>query len=129
MGVVLAGSLGLHRDGKRAALHAPPAHTRAWPLFCESQPVQVAASHLVRAEATVSCRGRGGSAELRRRIILYFAGIKTNPHIAAPYRIVCTQLLQHAHAVHTRTLYVACEAQRVRSTQKTACTSEVYSAH
>ena len=36
-------------------------HAR-WPQFCESRPVQLAASHLVRAEATVSCRGRGGSA-------------------------------------------------------------------
>jgi hypothetical protein len=39
-----------------ARKHAP------WPQFCEPRPVQIAASHLVRAEATVSCRGRGGSA-------------------------------------------------------------------
>jgi hypothetical protein len=33
-----------------------------WPQFCEPRPVQLAASHLVRAEACVGCRGRGRSA-------------------------------------------------------------------
>jgi hypothetical protein len=50
-----------HRDRRRAAPterrnHAP------WPRFFESRPVQLAASHLVRAEATAHCRGRGRSA-------------------------------------------------------------------
>ena len=38
-------------------LHTTPAHTRAWPQFSESMPVQLAASHLpvVRAEATGTC--------------------------------------------------------------------------
>jgi hypothetical protein len=36
--------------------------------FCESRPVQLAASHLVRAEASVSCRGRGRSAVQNDRI-------------------------------------------------------------
>jgi hypothetical protein len=46
-----------------AGIHAP------WPQFCEPRPVQLAASHLVRAEAAVSCRGRGRSAVQNDRIL------------------------------------------------------------
>jgi hypothetical protein len=57
-----------------AGKHAP------LPRFCESRPVQLAASHLVRAEATVRCRGRGRSAsrttEFRGSL---FPGLREDP--------------------------------------------------
>jgi hypothetical protein len=51
----------VHRDRRETCRpnRAPGNTHRGLDRFCESRPVQLAASHLVRAEASVGCRGRG----------------------------------------------------------------------
>jgi hypothetical protein len=83
-------------------LHTTPAHTRA----CMAS-VQQFKARAARYFSFSTCRsycklqrarGKRGTSERKCRISLR---IIPKPHLAALYRIVCTHLLQHAHAVHT----------------------------
>jgi hypothetical protein len=64
---VLARRLGCYKETRGRPVQPSAGKHAPWPQFCESRPVQLAASHLVRAEATVGCKGHGRSAVARHR--------------------------------------------------------------
>jgi hypothetical protein len=73
----------------QAGKHAP------WPQFCEPRPVQLAASHLVRADATVSCRGCGGSAVAQGDEFIGYFAENGGHHRATQSPMACFRWVGH----------------------------------